>query len=263
MRNIGFILIIWFLLTGRAHSYVLVEDIPNLANNLVSEVKNYAQYIEQTYNQISMLGNQVTQITNQIVQLERMGDPRTYVNMLGLDQFFSAIEQVKDGAGTTISAYRNVANGAMALGYTANGLYSDLRGRVDRYGNAVQWNTNAFRKYQSFNDMSEAYNTSERTYNTQMGTLQAELKLAITNLNRERTQIGKEAYSAQINAIAAEMNAAAHNANLSGQRATIMQAANLNDVGRMQEADRQTRAQENMESAQNLTRTLSSWISGQ
>lgn len=229
----------------------------------MSEAKNFAQYVQHTANQVTQITNQVTQIENQVIQLERLGDPRTYIGLLQIDKIFAAADQIQSGVGQTISGYRNVVNGALALQYTAGGLYQNYSNFKDRYGNLINWDTGAFRKFQTFNDMSEAYNTSERDFNTSMGTLMAELKLAHTKLNAATGQIDREAYAAEINGIAAQMNAAAHNANLSGQRAQILQAANQNDAARTQEAQRQITAQENQYSAQRLSQTVGGWIGGQ
>jgi hypothetical protein len=57
-KHIGFkrlcMVVIAMLLCGEhAKGYILVEDIPNLTNNAINEVKNYAQYLSQTANQVS------------------------------------------------------------------------------------------------------------------------------------------------------------------------------------------------------------------
>jgi hypothetical protein len=67
------------LLCGEyAKGYILVENIPNLTNNAINEVKNYAQYLSQTANQVAQITNQVTQIENQVIALERFGNPQYY-----------------------------------------------------------------------------------------------------------------------------------------------------------------------------------------
>src|SRR6201984_2581030 len=135
MRSVALVIIAWLVLgSTQARAYILVEDIPNLSNNLISEIKNYIQYLTQTANQVTQITNQVTQIENQIIALERFGNPQYYVNMLGLSSFLNTASVLTSGIGQTISAYRQAANGAVALGYTANGLYSNLTQSLDRYG---------------------------------------------------------------------------------------------------------------------------------
>jgi hypothetical protein len=122
---------------AEARAYVLVEDIPNLSNNVISEAKNYGQYLSQTANQLTQITNQGTQIQNQIIALQRFGNPQYYVNMLGLSSFMNTASVLASGIGQSLSAYRQAANGLGALGYTGDGLYSNLTGTLDRYGNAV------------------------------------------------------------------------------------------------------------------------------
>ena len=247
----GLIGIAWLLLQcGQAKAYVLVEDVPNYAQSAVNEAKNYAQYLSQTSNQLTQITNQGTQIENQIVALRRFGDPAYYVNMLGLSSFMNIASVLTSGIGQTISAYRQAANGASALGYTANGLYSNLTGTLDRYGNQVRYQPDAFRKFAAVNDMVESYNTQQRTYNAQMASLQQQLTTAMQNLNAASTQMETEKYAAQVNGIHAQINALSQTTNLTGQRAAIQQLANQTDAARVLEADRQRLIQERTEDLQ-------------
>jgi uncharacterized protein Yka (UPF0111/DUF47 family) len=245
-----------------AKAYLLVEDIPNLSNNIISEVKNYAQYLTQTANQITQITNQMTQIENQLIALERFGNPQYYVNLLGLSSFMASASVLSSGIGQTISAYRQAANGTLALGYTANGLYSNLTGSVDRYGYPVRYNTDAFRKFAAVNDMIEGYNTQQRTFNTQMASLQQQLTTAMQNLNRASTQMETEKYAAQVNAIHAQINALSHTTDLTGQRAAMQQWSNANDAARVQEASRQQEIQERQEDMQNEAAGFSRMLGG-
>jgi hypothetical protein len=252
------------LLCGEhAKGYILVEDIPNLTNNAIDEVKNYAQYLSQTANQVTQITNQVTQIENQVIALERFGNPQYYVNMLGLSSFMATASVLTSGVGQTMSGYRQAANGALALGNTANGLYSNLTGTLDRYGNAVRYNTDAFRKFSAVNDMIEGYNTEQRMFNTQMASLQQQLTTAMANLNAASTQMETEKYAAQVNAIQAQINALSQTTNLTGQRASIQQLSNQNDAARVQEANRQQEIQERETDLQNEARGFANLVGGQ
>ena len=244
-----------------AKAYLLVEDIPNLSTNIVNEVKNYAQYLSQTANQVTQITNQVTQIQNQVIALERFGNPQYYVNLLGLSSFMATASVLTSGVGQTISAYRQAANGGLALGYTANGLYSNLTGSLDRYGNPIRYNTDAFRKFAAVNDMVEGYNTQQRTFNAQMASLQQQLTTAMQNLNAARTQMETEKYAAQVNGIHAQINALTQTTNLTGQRAAVQQLSNQNDAARVQEADRQTLIQEHEEDVKQLATGLGGFLS--
>jgi hypothetical protein len=266
IKHIGFkclcIVVTAILLCGEhAKGYVLVEDIPNLSTNIVNEAKNYAQYLSQSANQVTQITNQVTQIENQVIALERFGNPQYYVNMLGLSSFMATASVLTSGVGQTISGYRQAANGALALGYTANGLYSNLTGSLDRYGNPVRYQTDAFRKFAAVNDMVEGYNTQQRTFNAQMASLQQQLTTAMQNLNRASTQMETEKYAAQVNAIHAQINALTQTTNLTGQRAAVQQLSNQNDAARVQEADRQTLIQEHEEDVKQLATGLGGFLS--
>jgi len=170
--------------------------------------------------------------------------------MLGLSSFMNTASVLTSGIGQTISAYRQVANGALALSYTANGLYSNLTDTQDRYGNLVRYQPDAFRKFAAVNDMVESYNTQQRTYNAQMASLQQQLTTAMQNLNAASTQMETEKYAAQVNGIHAQINALSQTTNLTGQRAAIQQLANQTDAARVLEADRQRLIQERTEDLQ-------------
>jgi len=247
---------------GEAKAYVLVEDVPNYAQTAVNEGKNYAQSLSQTANQLTQITNQGTQIQNQITALQRFGNPQYYVNMLGLSSFMNTASVLTSGIGNTLSAYRQAANGLQGLGYTGNGLYSNLTGSLDRYGNPVQYQTDAFRKFATVNDMVEGYNTQQRTFNAQMASLQQQLTTAMQNLNAASTQMETEKYAAQVDAIHAQMNALTQTTNLTGQRAAMQQLSNQNDAARVQEANRQQEIQERQEDLQNEATGFSRLIGG-
>jgi hypothetical protein len=240
------LLIIAVLVLGvaQAHAYLLVEDIPQLTQGAISEVRNYAQWLQQTANQVQQINNQVVQIQNQVTALTRFGNPAYYVNLLDLNSFKATASVLTSGVGQTMNAYRQAANGLTALRYTANGLYSNLVGAVDRYGNPVQFQTNAFTKFAAVDNMLDSYNTQEQTYNAQMASLQQQLTTALQNLNSARDHMTAQKYAAQINAISAQMQALGNTTTLTGQRASVQQLANQNDAARTQEASREQRNQE-------------------
>jgi hypothetical protein len=241
-----------FLAFGsRAQAYILTEDIPSLTHSIIAQVENYAKYVQSGINQLVQIENQITGLENQVIALERFGDPRYYVNLLGLDRFLATSSQLVSGVGQVISDYRQIADGALALQYTGQGLYQNLAGTVDRYGNEVRYQPNSFRKFAAINDMVESYNGQQRTFNAQMASLQQQLTSAMQNLNAASTQMATEKYSAQVNGIHAQINALTANTTLGGQRAAIQQIANQNDAARVQEAERQTMVQERQTDLQN------------
>jgi hypothetical protein len=263
MKKILLILFLAFLAWPKvSHAYLLVEDIPNLTHNMISQIENYAQYIEQTANQLTQITNQITQIENQVIQLERFGNPQYYVNLLHLNDFIATAGLLQSGVGQTVSAFRQAADGAQALAYTANGLYSNLQASVDRFGNAVRYDVSAFRKFQTVNNMVEAYNTQEKTYNNQIASLEQQLSTALQNLNSASDHMSAQKYAAQISAISAQMNALGHTTHLTGQRAVMQQVQNQNDAARMQEAQRQQMIQERETDLNNAATNLANLIGG-
>src|SRR5580704_7104708 len=128
VKKILLISIALFVFASRGSCYLLVEDIPNLTHNITSQIENYAKYIQQVENQLTQITNQVTQISQVATQITRFGNPSYYVNLLGLGSFTTSISQLSSGVGQTIAQYRSLANGASALSYTGNGLYSNLNG---------------------------------------------------------------------------------------------------------------------------------------
>lgn len=245
-----------------AHAYLLTEDIPVLIKTSVDHVVDYAEQLVHGVNEVTQITNQGTQIENQIIALERFGDPKTYVNMLGLGQFMASSAALVGGVGETISSYRQVANGVMALRYTGNGLYSNLTGMVDRFGNPVRFDPNAFRKFSAVNDMVDAYGTQQQVYNAQMASLQRQLADAYHGLDSDSTQMGTAKRHAQIDAIAAQINALGHTSQLSGQRIQAQMFSNQNDAARTQEASRQQELQERQTDLQNEASGLGRFIGG-
>jgi chromosome segregation ATPase len=262
MRKLIIVASFGVLLSGRAEATMSVIDISSIAHNLSAQIANYVQYVEHTLNQLTQIENQTTQITNQVTQLRRFGDPNYYVNVLGLDSFMSTATTLTSGVGSTIAEYRQAANGVMALQYTGNGLYSNLQGTVDRWGNTVQYQPDAFRKFSAVNDMVESYNTQQQTYNAQMASLQQQLANALQKLNSAGDLVTTQKYSAQINAIHAQINALNANSSLGGQRAAIQQLSNQNDAARVQEASREQEIQERETDLQNEANGFRNLIGG-
>lgn len=241
--------------TQNASAYLLVEDIPNLTNAIRSELLNYAKFVQEVENQIQ-------QIQQEAAYLEMFGNPNTYVGLLGLNDFQDEVAILKEGIGRTIEQFRQGSNGLAALNYTASGIYGNLQGMVDRFGNPVQFQAGNFRKFQTFNDMYDAYNTQQGSYNTQMNNLNQQLQTAMQNLNNARTQMETEKYAAQVNAIHAQMNALGHTTVLTGQRAAVQVQANQVDAARVAEAEKEQMDQERVESLEQEASGLSGLISG-
>src|SRR5258708_33210303 len=70
------------------------------------DVAKYADMIKKQMQQIQQL---TTLINQNVEQLRRIGDPNTYVNMLGLDTLFNEMSRTKNGIGTTMTEFQQTA----------------------------------------------------------------------------------------------------------------------------------------------------------
>jgi hypothetical protein len=262
VRKILLIALICFWFVPRASCYLLVEDIPNLTHNITSQIENYAKYVQEVTNQITQITNQVTQIENQVQQLTRLGSPSYYVNMLGLNSFTASVSQLSSGVGQTIQQYRSLANGASALSYTGNGLYSNLTGTVDRWGNPVQYNTQDFTKFATVQQMTEDYSKQQQNFNTQNTSLLGQLLSTLQKISSETTQIGSEKLVGQVHGINGQIIVNQANAQLAGQRLQAQQIANQNDAARVLQAQRQQEIQERQMDLANEAAQFGSLVGG-
>jgi hypothetical protein len=254
--------------SGNAGATIPVVDIPNLTANAYHELLNLTQFIRsvanqltQISNEISSLENQATQITQAYTSLRRFGDPRYYIALLKLDELTDTIRSVSS-IGQTISEYRQAANGLAALRYSGGGIYSDLEGMKDNWGNAIRFDQNAFRKFGAEQNLLEEENISERDWNTQMSSLQNQLRTAVQNLNSAGDLVSTEKYRGQIDAIHAEINALSGNGAMKGRRLMDMHIGTQSDAARVQEAQRQAEIQNRQQDLKNEARGFARLIGG-
>lgn len=264
MRKLIAAFVLCIGLGNTAHAYLLTEDLPNLFNNIVKEARDYAQYIQQTFNQGIQIEHEVTQITNQLTQLARLGDPKYYVNMLNIGEFEASTNAMVAGVGNTISTIRGIAAGnpASALAYTAQGLYPNLSGMTDRFGNPVNFNTGAFAKFGAIQTMVEAENVAENKYNSGIAGLLAQLNNALKGVNADATQIGTEKYAANVNGVHAQVLALNTNSILAGQRLQAQDISNRNAAALQGVAREQMMENERYEDIQIVGNFFSSFIGG-
>src|SRR5258708_17698190 len=144
------------------------------------DVAKYAEMIQKQMQQIQ----QLTMLINQnIEQLRRIGDPNTYVNMLGLDTLFSEMSRIKNGVGTTMDEFQQTVDGVAALKETANGLYQDVSKLPDRFGKTVQYDINSFKRFGAVQDMYKSFNTEIEQANRSLAVLQQEKHNTLQQLN--------------------------------------------------------------------------------
>jgi hypothetical protein len=263
MRLIFLTLFLTAALVSPGGATIPVVDYSSILHNLVAQVRNYAQYLQQTENEFMMLENQTTQIVNQVTALRRFGDPSYYVGLLHLEDFTATASNLSQGVGQTLGQFRQTADGVMALGYTANGLYSNLTNTVDRFGNRVQYTADSFRKFGAVSQMYESYDGSLRTYNGQIASLERQLTETEQKSNASSTQMESDKYHTLVGGIHAQMDTLGTRTVLKGQQLIIQHYMNQSDAARVQEAQRQQQIQERQTDLQHEAAGLSTWIGGE
>jgi hypothetical protein len=212
-------------------------------------MEKYAQMLQNQAKQIEELA---TVINQNVESLRRLGDPNTYINMLGLNDLFNEITKIKSGVGTTVAQFQQTANGALALRNTANGLYRDLSSVPDRFGQQIKYNPNSFKPYASVQDMYQMYNTELEQGNQSLANLQRQKQDALQQLNQAGSLIEVEKLKAKLTAIQTSIDNVLNRVSVSAQKVLVQAAANQNDEARRQEAARQQIEQEMREETQEL-----------
>jgi Mg2+ and Co2+ transporter CorA len=260
MRLIFLTLFLTAALVSPGGATIPVVDYSSIFHNIVAEVRNYAQYIQQTENGLLQIENQVTMITNQVTSLRRFGDPQFYVNLLNLSAFTATASNLSQGVGQTLGQFRQTANGVMALGYTANGLYSNLTNSVDRFGNRVQYTADSFRKFGAVSQMYESYDGALRAYNGQIASLERQLTETEQKASAASTQMESDKYHTLVDGIHTQTDALGTQTLLKGQQLIIQHYMNQSDAARTQEAQRQQLIQERQADLQHQAANLSTFI---
>jgi uncharacterized phage infection (PIP) family protein YhgE len=131
-----------------------IHTVLNILQQVIGQVRQELQHAEDVAKYADMIRKQMQQIqqlttliNQNVEQLRRIGDPNTYVNMLGLDTLFNEMSRIKNGVGTTLAEFQQTADGVAALKETANGLYQDVSTLPDRFGKTVQYDINTFKRF--------------------------------------------------------------------------------------------------------------------
>jgi len=223
------------------------------------DVAKYAEMIQKQMQQIQ----QLTMLINQnIEQLRRIGDPNTYVNMLGLDTLFSEMSRIKNGVGTTIAEFQQTVDGVAALKETANGLYQDVSKLPDRFGKTVQYDINSFKRFGAVQDMYKSFNTEIEQANRSLAVLQQEKQNTLQQLNSAGSLIEVQKLTGKLHAIESSIQDTTARINMAAQKTLVQHAANQNDEARMRQTLLQQRlqemAEENVQMQQNASRMIQS-----
>jgi hypothetical protein len=242
------------LLCSTSEAYTVhdpIHTVLNILQQVIGQVRqqlqhaeNIAKYTEMIQKQMQQIRQLTTMIDQNVEQLRRIGDPNTYVNMLGLDSLFNEMSRIKNGVGTTVVEFQRTADGIAAMKYTANGLYLDISSLPDRFGNIVQYDANSFKSFGVVQQMYSSFNTELEQANQSLATLYQEKQNTLQQLNSAGSLIEVEKYKAKLQAIQTSIDNVSARMNMAAQKVLVQHAANQNDQARMQQAALQQRLQE-------------------
>jgi hypothetical protein len=238
-----------------SYAYNTVHDpihtVLNVAQQVYGQIKQELQHSEDVSKYTAMIQkqveqiNQLTNIINQDVeQLRRFGNPNTYINMLGLDDFLNEVNKVKSGAGRTVEEFRQTANGIAALKNTGKGLYDDFSEMPDKFGREVQYSAETFKRFGVVQDMYEDFNSQLGGVNESVGRLESELANTANQINGAGSLVETEKLKAKLQAVEGAVNTSMQRATLAALKILVQAESNRNDQARAQEVVRQRKVQE-------------------
>jgi hypothetical protein len=228
-----------------------VHTVLNIAQQVYGQVKQELQHAEDITKYTTMIQkqleqiDQLTNIINQdIEQLRRFGNPDTYVNMLGLDELFEEVNNLRSGVGRTVSDFSSAANGIAALKYTGQGLYQDLSRLPDKFDQHVAYNVQSFKKFGILQDMNDDYNRQLNTVNQSFNRLENDLRDTAGQLNSAGSLVETQKLQAKLQALQGAIESNTNRASLAALKVLVQSEVNRNDQARVQKASRQRHLQE-------------------
>jgi phage-related protein len=256
----------------QGHAYNTVHDpihtVLNVAQQVYGQVKQELQHTEDVSKYTTMIQkqveqiNQLTNIINQDVeQLRRFGNPNTYVNMLGLDDFLNEVNKVKSGVGRTVEEFRRSADGIAALKNTGEGLYDDFSEMPDKFGRQVQYRAETFKRFGVVQDMYDDFNNQLSGVNESVAKLQSEVANTANQLNSAGSLMETEKLKAKLQAVQGAVNTNMQRATLAALKILVQGESNRNDQARAQQVVQQRKAQE-MQTENQLLYTLGGTLLG-
>jgi hypothetical protein len=262
-RIVGTTVLLWGLVATVRATVVMhdpIHTVLNIAQQVYGQVKQEVQHTEDISKYATMIQKQLEQITqltsiiNQDVeQLRRFGNPDTYVNMLGLNQLFEEINNMKSGIGRTVSDFSSAANGVAALKYTGQGLYQDLSSLPDKFGQKVSYDTASFKKFGVIQDMNDDYNRQLATANQAFNQLESDVRNTANQINSAGSLVETEKLKAKLQALQGNLDNNMSRASVAAFKVLVQSEVNRNDHARAQEAARERRVQEMLTEDQQLS----------
>lgn len=228
-----------------------IHTVLNILQQVIGQVKqelqhaeDVAKYAEMIQKQVQQIQQLTTMINQNVEQLHRIGDPNTYVNMLGLDALFNEMSRLKQGVGSTMAEFQRTVDGITALKETTNGLYQDISKVPDRFGKAVQYDVNSFKRFGAVQDMYKSFDMEVEQTNRSLTILQQEKQSTLHRLNSAGSLIEVQKLTGKLHSIESTIQDTINRTNIAAQKILVQHAANQNDQARMEQAILQQRLQE-------------------
>ena len=228
-----------------------IHTVLNILQQVIGQVRqelqhaeDVAKYVEMIQKQMQQIQQLTTMINQNIEQLRRIGDPNTYVNMLELDTLFNEMSRIKNGIGNTMAEFQQTVDGIAALKETSNNLYQDISKVSDRFGRAVKYDANSFKRFGAVQNMYRAFDTEVEQTNRSLTTLQQEKQHTLQQLNSAGSLIEVQKLTSKLHSIESTIQDTITRTNLAAQKVLIQHTANQNDQARTEQALLQQRLQE-------------------
>jgi chromosome segregation ATPase len=246
-----------------------IHTVLNILQQVIGQVKqelqhaeDVAKYAEMIQNQVQQIQQLTTMINQNVEQLHRIGDPNSYINMLGLDALFNEMRRLKQGLGSTMAEFQQAVDGIAALKETTNGLYQDISKMPDRLGKAVQYDANSFKRFGTVQDMYKSFDTEVEQTNHSLTVLQQEKQSTLQQLNSAGSLIEVQKLTGKLHSIESTIQDTINRTNIAAQKVLVQHAANQNDQAKLEQAIWQRRLQEveeeNRQMQENAGRMLQS-----
>ncbi|MDQ3625002.1 MAG: hypothetical protein M3463_21395 [Verrucomicrobiota bacterium] len=218
-----------------------------LVTNPISDVLAETMHLEELAKWVESINKQVQQIQTLTAQLQQVqayvkafGDPEQLLSIVGADELMASLQL--SGVGQTIGELQQLADGAQALAYDANGLYQSL-GSTFTTPNGVEFPRaeELYRKFgaiqqgsQNFQAVTDDVLARRESLRQQIATTTQQLQASTTDAETQKLTGVLVGYTAELEAVDREIDQAA------AQLAT-QDIENRADTERQNEARREER----------------------
>ena len=206
-----------------------IHTVLNILQQVIGQVRqelqhaeDVAKYAEMIQKQVQQIQQLATMINQNVEQLHRIGDPNTYVNMLGLDALFNEMSRLKQGVGSTMSEFEQTVDGIAALKETTNGLYQDISKMPDRSGRTVQYDVNSFKRFGAVQDMYKSFNTEVDQTNRSLTILQQEKQTTLQQLNSAGSLIEVQKLTGKLHSVESTIQDTINRTNIAAQKMLVL-----------------------------------------